>query len=95
MARGSFHQDGLAACVLATIKDREPKVKAACYEAAAIVEDWRSQCVGGFRSAIDLFELAILPSLLYNSDAKSSRGNIGGYPALLFKDGPEGYARIT
>ena len=43
-------------------------MKAACYEAAAIVKDWRSQCVGGFRSAIDLFELAILPSLLYNSD---------------------------
>ena len=63
-----FHQDGLAACVMATIKDRQPKVKAACYEAAAIVEDWRSQCIGGFRSAIDLFELAILPSLLYNSD---------------------------
>ena len=57
-----FHQGGLAESVTATIKDREPKVKAACYEAAAIVEDWRSQCVGGFSSAIDLFELAILPS---------------------------------
>ena len=63
-----FHQGGLADCVIATIKDREPKVRAACYEAAAIVDDWRSQCVGGFCSAIDLFELAILPSLLYNSD---------------------------
>ena len=63
-----FHQGGLAESVVATIKDRTPKIKAACYEAAAIVEDWRSQCVGGFCSAIDLFELAILPSLLYNAD---------------------------
>jgi hypothetical protein len=49
-----FHQGGLAESVLATISDREPKIKAACYEAAAIVEDWRSQCVGGFLSAMDL-----------------------------------------
>ena len=47
-----FHQGGLAESVLATISDREPKIKAACYEAAAIVEDWRSQCVGGFLSAV-------------------------------------------
>ena len=63
-----FHQDGLAASVSATIEDRVPKVKGAMYEAAAIVEDWRSQCVGGFRSAVDLWELAILPTLLYNSE---------------------------
>ena len=42
-----FHQDGLAASVSATIEDREPKVKGAMYEAAAMVEDWRSQCNGG------------------------------------------------
>ena len=63
-----FHQDGLAASVSATIEDRVPKVKGAMYEAAAIVEDWRSQCIGGFRSAVDLWELAILPTLLYNSE---------------------------
>ena len=40
-----FHQGGLAESVLATISDREPKIKAACYDAAAIVKDWRSQCL--------------------------------------------------
>ena len=63
-----FHQDGLAASVVATIKERMPKVKGALYEAAAIVDDWRAQCIGGFRSALDLWELAILPTLLYNSE---------------------------
>ena len=63
----TFHQDGLAASVMATVLEREPKIKAACYEAAAIVEDWRAQCLGGFCSAMDLFELAILPTLLYNA----------------------------
>ena len=63
-----FHKEGLAASVMATIKSREAKVKGACYEAAAIVEDWRAQVVGGFMSAIDLFELAIVPTLLYNAE---------------------------
>ena len=62
-----FHQSGLAESVVATIKDRVAKVKAACFEAAAIVDDWRSQCVGGFLCALDLWELAILPTLLYNA----------------------------
>ena len=44
------------------LEDREPKVKEAMYEAAAIVEDWQSQCIRGFRSAVDLWELAILPT---------------------------------
>ena len=63
-----FHQGVLAESFIATIKEREPKVKAACFEAAAILEDWRSQYVGGFCSATDLFERAMLLSLLYNSD---------------------------
>ena len=33
---------GLGASVLATIKAREGKVKGACLEVAAIVEDWRA-----------------------------------------------------
>ena len=63
-----FHQGGLELSVMATIEDREPKVKGAFYEAAAIVDDWRTQSIGGFMSAIDLFEMAILPTLLYNSE---------------------------
>ena len=58
-----FQQDGLPASVLSTVK-----IKGACYEVAAIVEDWRAQSVGGFRCVIDLFQLAIIPSLLYNSE---------------------------
>ena len=62
-----FHQDGLAASVLATVKEREAKIKGACYEVAAIVEDWRAQSMGGFQCALDMFQLAIIPSLLYNA----------------------------
>ena len=48
--------------------DREAKVKGAFYEAVVIVEDWRTQVIGGFMSALDLFVLAILPTLLYNCE---------------------------
>ena len=63
-----FHQEGLAASVRATIEDRKARIKGACYEAVAIIEDWRAQVVGGFQGALDLFEMAILPSLLYNAE---------------------------
>ena len=62
-----LHQGGCAASVLATVMDREGKVKAAMLEAAAIVDDFRAQCVGGFMVAIDLWELAIIPTLLNNA----------------------------
>ena len=62
-----LHQGGCADSVMATVRDREGKVKAAMLEAAAIVDDFRSQCVGGFMVAVDLWELAILPTLLNNA----------------------------
>ena len=37
------------------------------YEEKALVEDFRCQAIGGFLIALDLWELAILPSLMYNA----------------------------
>ena len=62
-----IHTDGLAASVAATVKDRTGKVKAAMYKAAAIIEDYRMQAVGGLMGAWDLWNMAIIPSLLNNS----------------------------
>ena len=45
---------------------REKKVKGAMFEAVAIVEDYRAQCLAGFETALQLWELAIIPSLLYS-----------------------------
>ena len=62
-----IHEGGLADSVRATVGDREGKAKAAMLESAAIVDDFRSQCIGGFGAALDIWELAILPMLLNNS----------------------------
>ena len=64
----------LESSVLATIKDREGKVKAAMFEALAIVEDFRAQSVGGMQTALDLWKVAILPTLLYNSSTWTEMG---------------------
>ena len=50
----------------ASIDDRMGKVKASMYEVAAIVDDFRMQAVGGMVSAWELWNLAIIPSLLSN-----------------------------
>ena len=55
---------GLADSVAATVAAREPKIKGACLEIANIVNDWRSQAVGGMETAIILWEALCIPSLL-------------------------------
>ena len=41
----------------------------------AIIEDWRAQVAGEFQGALDLWEMAILPSLLYNTETWVGIGN--------------------
>ena len=58
--------DGLAASVEATIKDRVGTISAATHEIKAIVDDYRMQAVGGIMGAWDLWNLAVVPSLINN-----------------------------
>jgi len=58
---------GLSDSVLKTIEAKEGKIKAACLEIAAVVEDWRSQVVGGMESALTMWEACCVPSLLYGA----------------------------
>ena len=55
---------GLSDSVLKTIEAREVKIKAACLEIAAIIQDWRAQIVGGMESALLMWEACCIPSLL-------------------------------
>ena len=57
---------GLEKCVEETIKRRLGKVKGAMYETKALMEDFQMQAVGGMAGAWDIWELAIIPSLLNN-----------------------------
>ena len=56
---------GLSESVKATIEDREGKIRGACLEIGQIVNDWRSQAVGGMDTALLLWEACCIPSLLH------------------------------
>ena len=57
---------GLEDSIQLTIERRVGKVKGAMYESKAIMEDFQMQAVGGMAGAWDIWETAIIPSLLAN-----------------------------
>ena len=61
-----IHCDGLSASVEATIKDRMGRITAATHEIKAVLDDYRMQAIGGMMGAWDLWNLAVIPSLLNN-----------------------------
>ena len=62
-----FHKMGLAVSVQETIIERTPRTKAAMFEIKGIIEDFRSQSIGGTVGAFDLWELSVIPMLLNNA----------------------------
>ena len=61
-----IHKDGLEASIAATIEDRVGKITASMHEIKAIMDDYRMQALGGMMGALDLWNLAVVPSLLNN-----------------------------
>ena len=59
--------DGLADSVNVTVKKRKGLVTLSIYEIRAVIDDCRSQVCGGLTAGLDIWELAVLPKLLYNS----------------------------
>ena len=61
-----IHQDGLSASVEATISDRIGRITGATHEIKAVLDDFRLQAVGGMMGAWDLWNMAVVPSLMNN-----------------------------
>ena len=59
---------GLADSVTATVMKRKGLVIHSIYETRAVVDDCRSQVCGGLTAGLDIWELAVLPMMLYNSE---------------------------
>ena len=58
---------GLGDSVAVTVAAREGRVRGACLEIAQIVNDWRAGVVGGLDTAILLWEVCVIPSLLHGA----------------------------
>ena len=63
---GDQLSNGLSRAVMATIQARAGKLRRSSYEILNIVKDYRAQRIGGFYTAILLWESCAVPSLLYN-----------------------------
>ena len=59
-----LHSDGVRASVEATIQERGGKIKGAIFEVKSIIDDFQMQAVGGMIAAWELWEKAMVPSLL-------------------------------
>ena len=57
-------EGGLSDSVAETVAAREGKIRGACLEITAIVNDWRSRIEGGMETALLLWEACCIPSLL-------------------------------
>ena len=64
-----LHCDGLAASVKATVEARAAALKSGAVEVRAIIEDCRSNCLGGLEVGLEVYELAYIPALLNNAQS--------------------------
>ena len=60
-------EGGLSESVAETVAAREGKIRGACLEIMAIVNDWRSRIEGGMETALLLWEVCCIPSLLHGA----------------------------
>ena len=61
---GQIIDSNLNNCALATVRDRAGKIKGAAMEVKQIIEDFEMQAVGGLAAAWELWERALIPSLM-------------------------------
>ena len=59
-----LHGGGLEQCALATVQERAGRVKGATLEVKSIIEEFQMQVIGGMMAAWELWEKALIPSLL-------------------------------
>ena len=64
---GDWFTNGLQESVMATIRDRAPKIRRASFEIVNSVKDYRAQRAGGFLTGLILWESCCIPSQIYNS----------------------------
>ena len=58
---------GLRKSVEATVEKRYGKILAAIFELKSVIEDLRMQMIGGIKCGLDIWELALVPSLINNA----------------------------
>ena len=63
-----IHMDGISASAHATVKEREGRITSAIIELKSIIDDCKLQIIGGALAGVEIWELAIIPSILTNAE---------------------------
>ena len=63
-----LHEGGLAKSVEATVAKRYGICLQEILELKSVIEDYRMHSLGGIKVGLEIFNLAILPKLIYNAD---------------------------
>ena len=63
-----LHEEGLSKSIQSTIDNRYGRTFMAIIEVAAILKDYRIDSIGGIIAGLEIFNLAIIPSLLNNAE---------------------------
>ena len=63
-----MHSGGLAKSVEATVTKRYGACLHSILELKSVIEDFRMHSLGGIKVGLEIFNLAILPKLIYNAD---------------------------
>ena len=58
-----LHEGGLASCVEATVANRYGRIFSSIIEVSSILDDFRVDTIGGMNLGLDIFVMALLPSL--------------------------------
>ena len=63
-----LHQGGNASSNLATVLNRRGRVKKCIFEIGAVLNDIRVESIGGIRCGLTIWNMAIVPHLINNSE---------------------------
>ena len=63
-----LHEGGLSKSALATVTHRYGRIFSSMIEVSSILDDYRIDTIGGMKAGLEIYELALLPSLLNNAD---------------------------
>ena len=100
---GQTLESNLAKSVEATIAERTAKIKGAAIEIKSLVEDLQMQSLGGLVAALELWEKALVPSLLSGAgtwlgitkDAVTMCGNLQNFFWRVVLDVPKSCPKVA
>ena len=63
-----FHRKGNSQSIITTVKNRYGKAIEAIVDIRNIVEDVRAEAIGAIKTGIEIYELSVIPFILFNSE---------------------------